>query len=313
MPRESVKALLGHVSQEILADPATYHAAFRKAAYRTFSIPKRDGGQRTIHAPTENLKAAQQKLWECIRLKCAEFTPSDPLTFTQADHGFVPGRGVTSALGELQPTKAVIQADLAAAFHQVKRADVLALLEGVDRKLARWIAHGTTRQLAPGQPAVLVMGSPLAPWLLAVATKRLRQRTEQLARVFQGKAVWYADNLVLSVPSRHRHRAKRELSRLLEGQRWTVKAEPEFNQKILGWKWRGITDPAPGWGWTWSRRERRRTRGLIRRANAHQDTKTVQRAYGTRQYALGPGRNTSRTTTFAASIVLPELVSVRVQ
>lgn len=263
-----VQGKLTRILAHIIAEPAEYHAALKHDAYRTFNIPKADGGVRTIHAPGARLNAAQRHALEVMQ-EAGLLQPSD------SDHGFVKGRGIHTALAELQPPRAIVQADLAKAFHQVQEDDVRewAKAHGANARTARWLARGTCQHIPGLEGRRLVMGSPLAPALLLALTSDLRAATERLARVYGGKCVWYADNIILEVGRKNAGRLKRALARLIKGQRWEVKAEPDECGSVFGWRFHGSTGQAPqdreqggGWGWRSSRRRRKAMRGQWPRA-----------------------------------------------
>lgn len=309
--RGTMRAALAH----IVADRRTYHSALRKGAYTTFQIPKADGTKRTIHAPNETLKAAHREALQCLEAQGI-------ITLSDADHGFAKQRGIHTMLRTLQPAQRTIQADLEKAFHQVTEADILAWAKGngADATTARWLAKGLTQPVQGMQGRRLVMGSPLAPAILLVLTRKLREKTAELARVFQGKCTWYADNVVLTVPARHAGRARRALARLIAGQRWTVKAEPNEDQRVLGWNWHGVngipgkrqTGPTGQYGWRLARWQRRRAKARISRykkaaeaaeytGNTHRAEITKARASALAQYVAGPARTRGVAPTYAHS------------
>lgn len=303
----SVRVALAH----IVADTRSYHAALRKTAYSTFKIPKSDGAWRTIHAPSDVLKAAHREALACLQAQGL-------MRWTEADHGFTTGRGIGSMLAALQPGRRIIQADLAKAFHQVTETDIhqWATAHGADSKTARWLARGLTATVEGYKERVLVMGSPLAPAMLLELTHDLRRATERMASVYNGKVTWYADNVVLDVPARHAGAARKALTRLLAGQRWQVKAPPSEDKTVLGWRWEGLnshpetrktergssvkgqTTRLPPWGWRLRRRLRRRARarvhtwkeraeGAERGGNQDAASRLRQRADALLRYARG--------------------------
>jgi Reverse transcriptase (RNA-dependent DNA polymerase) len=304
-PRLSMTTALAH----IVAEASDYHAPLKQGAYRRFSIPKPDGSIRWIDAPNARVKAAQQEALTCLER-------AGIITYSESDHGFRPGHGIATMLQALGPSRGVIQADLSKAFHQVTRNDIWewAREQGANSRTARWIAHGTTRPVDGLEGPRLVMGSPLAPAILLQVTRHLRQATERLARAFNGTVAWYADNLVLNVPRRHTQQAKRQLTRLMRGQRWEVKDDPDTDHKVCGWTWHGLADPAGLFGWRSSRRMRKAARGKIPRweraeaaarlsGDGPTATRYKHRVQGTRVYLAGPARGNPRAPAYASSKV----------
>lgn len=291
----------------IVDDTATFHAAFKATAFRTFKIPKKDGGEREIHAPSERLKAAQKHALRVLQ-------DEGHLTHQDEDHGFVTGRGIHTMLATNQPPRRLIQADLERAFHQITETDVRAwaFSIGANSRVARWLSRGTCRPIPGLDGARLVMGSPLAPAILLTLTAPLRAATGRLARVYGGKATWYADNIVLEVPARHVGAAKRSLTRLIRGQRWTVKTAPSEDVKVLGWTWHGIGSHL--WGWRANRKLRKAARGKLPRldrvaayaeATGNKAVATARRAQaqGIRTYLRGPAQGRPLAPAYAAAML----------
>lgn len=298
-PRASLQAVLAH----IVSEPAEYHAALRKDAFRTFKIPKKDGGKRTIHAPSGRLKLAQR---EALRA----MAQAGYLTPQTCDHGFVTKRGIHTLLKAITPARRILQGDLGKAFHQIKEEDVKAWAtkNGADSRTARWLSRGTCREVEGLEGRRLVMGSPLAPALLLELTAELRAATERLARVYRGTCTWYADNVVFEVPARFRGQLLKAFQRLVTGQRWTLKDAPAECPKVLGWTfWGLLSQPhrtAPkgsGLGWRADRKQRKAARGRLRRLDSGKSyyldhgwtlraTKLGAKAQGLRHYLSGPAK-----------------------
>ena len=55
--------------------------------YRTFKIPKKSGGTRTINAPEKSLSLLQKRLAELLYICVSELQKTDP-NFWRASHGF---------------------------------------------------------------------------------------------------------------------------------------------------------------------------------------------------------------------------------
>ena len=63
------------------------------ARYRTFQIPKRNGGQRTIQAPAERLKLLQRRLADLLQ-DCVEEINATAKRKDRIAHGFKRGRSI---------------------------------------------------------------------------------------------------------------------------------------------------------------------------------------------------------------------------
>ncbi|MCY7358589.1 MAG: reverse transcriptase family protein, partial [Rudanella sp.] len=165
--------------------------------YKSFSIPKKRGGKRTIHAPVVPLKVIQQCL--NLMLQCV-FTPH------QAATGFVVGKSIADNARPHVGRPYVYNLDLtdffpSVDFHRVKACLKLPPfnLTGNREPLAFLIANLCCVQ-HPNDPkrAFLPQGAPTSPIFSNVVCQQLDRRLTGLAKRFGATYTRYADDLTFS-------------------------------------------------------------------------------------------------------------------
>lgn len=288
----------------VISSPNLYHKVRRRQAYHTFHIPKRDGGTRQIHAPCAEIKAAHK---EILR----ELQKAKIMREHHTDHGFVKGRGIHTALKQLQPGRTIIQADLKKAFHQITAEDIYrwARKKGAPHKAADWLARSLTAPVDESGTPKLVMGSPLAPAMLLELTYELRERISRMAAASKATVIWYADNVVVDSPKANAGRITKLLREIGRTQRWEWKEDPSESKKVLGWEWKSIQDKHL-YGWRvnrkWRKRSRARRARLQAKARLALDRGDWERAEagkarvdGLDAYARGPARKRPNAPTYS--------------
>jgi RNA-directed DNA polymerase len=171
--------------------------------YRTWEVPKRDGGKRTLRSPKKELKEAQRWLLANV---------VERLPVHGAAHGFVAGRSiVTNALAH-RGADVVVKMDVKDFFPSVTWRRVKGLLrkggmaEGVatlvalmateaPREVVRF--RGKTLYVAKG-PRALPQGAPTSPGVTNALCLRLDKRLSALARRLGFTYTRYADDLTFS-------------------------------------------------------------------------------------------------------------------
>jgi retron-type reverse transcriptase len=171
--------------------------------YVHFTVPKKNGGQRTLSAPHRTLARAQRWILERIISKL----PAEP-----AAHGFLPGRSILSNARPHAGRAVVVNLDLegffpSIGFPRVRKvfervgyspavATILALLctECPRRSV---ILEGTTYHVATG-PRGLPQGACTSPGLSNQVARRLDRRLGGLAAKLGLTYTRYADDLTFS-------------------------------------------------------------------------------------------------------------------
>ena len=173
--------------------------------YRTFHIPKRDGSQREICAPTMQLKRVQRNiLWHIL----SEVPTHD------AAHGFVPGRSIVTNAAQHQGREYLIKFDLKDFFPTFHIYRVMGLFSqlGYDMDEGFFRAEDSNRAIAPmlarlttygedpqtWQKRFLPQGAPTSPMIANLICRGLDARLDGLAQKLGGTYTRYADDLTFS-------------------------------------------------------------------------------------------------------------------
>ncbi len=171
--------------------------------YVTFSLPKRRGGHRLIHAPKRKLKAIQRRLHHLLVSR---------LPMADAAHGFRQGRSVATNAAAHVGKAVLIKLDLKDCFPSIHFGRVRGLLiaMGYGYSVATVLAVLMTE--APRQPVdlgdrivhvpvgprVCVQGAPTSPGICNAVLQRLDRRLAGLARCHGFDYTRYADDLTFS-------------------------------------------------------------------------------------------------------------------
>ncbi len=156
--------------------------------YKSFKIPKKNGGERLIETPGQKLKIIQRK----IALEVAEiFGKRSP-----AAHSFIRARSVvTNALPHVGRAS-VIRVDLADFFHQIHFGRVkgvfLAAPFSFPPDVATVLAHICSYQ------GRLPQGAPTSPAITNFMCVALDRELRLLAKRYKGRYTRYADDLTFS-------------------------------------------------------------------------------------------------------------------
>ena len=163
-----------------------------KKRYKHFTIPKKSGGVRDIHAPVKGLKSMLTYLNVVFQ---AMYEP------TEAAMGFVPGRSIADNASVHVGKYYVFNTDLKDFFPSIQQPRVWAVLQlkpfSLNKELASVIAGLCCMQDANGD-GVLPQGSPCSPILTNIICRQLDRRLNGLAKRFNLKYTRYADDITFS-------------------------------------------------------------------------------------------------------------------
>ncbi len=208
--------------------------------YRTFSIPKKSGGVRTISAPVRLLKSFQTYM---NRILQAFYEAPDCVT------GFVPSKSVVDNAERHVGQVYVFNTDLKDFFPSISQARVWGALKtrpfNFQETVASAIAGLCCIQVAdpeePGEEGkekkyryVLPQGSPCSPVLTNIVCHNLDWKLQGLARRFHLRYSRYADDITFS--SAHNvyqdgGEFMTELRRIVTEQRFTINEKKTRLQK----------------------------------------------------------------------------------
>lgn len=180
----------------------TYYAnpTLSKKRYQTFSIKKKSGTDRTIHAPVKGLKAILRAL--NFVLQCV-YEPHEAAT------GFVLNKSIVDNAKKHVGHHYVLNMDLKDFFHTFDRNRVKMgfmyepfNLNGDREPLAFLLASLCTHPFEIGGVVknVLPQGSPTSPTLTNMLCKKLDRRLSGLANRFGATYTRYADDITFSSP-----------------------------------------------------------------------------------------------------------------
>lgn len=171
------------------------HPARNKNRYKSFSIPKKSGGVRTISAPTMLLKSF---LTYTNRILQAFYQAPDYVT------GFVPGKSVVDNAERHVGMNYVFNTDLKDFFPSISKSRVWATLKHYPFKFNDIIANAIagmccTEMLIDGKKQwVLPQGSPCSPVLTNIVCRNLDRQLHELANEYNLRYSRYADDITFS-------------------------------------------------------------------------------------------------------------------
>lgn len=171
------------------------HPARNKKSYKSFSIPKKSGGVRTISAPTKLLKSF---LTYTNRLLQAFYQA--PVYVT----GFVPEKSVVDNAERHVGMNYVFNTDLKDFFPSISKSRVWATLKRYPFKFNDTIADAiagmccTEMKIDGKKRWVLPQGSPCSPVLTNIVCRNLDRELHKLAQEYSLRYSRYADDITFS-------------------------------------------------------------------------------------------------------------------
>lgn len=185
--------------------------------YRSFDIPKKSGGVRTIHAPEPQLALLQARLAELL-YACVHERKQENARFWFASHGFHQGRTIVSNAEVHKRRRFVFNLDLADFFGTINFGRVRGFfihdsMFSLEPKVATVIAqiacHGNA----------LPQGSPCSPVISNLIGNILDSRLLALARDSRCTYTRYADDLTFST---NENAFPTEIAVKVHGAEWKV-------------------------------------------------------------------------------------------
>lgn len=155
--------------------------------YKSFSIHKKNGGMRTIHAPQTNLKIIQRSLSnELVKLR----------VFGPAVNGYVKDRSIKTNAGFHVGKKYVLNIDLQDFFNFITSKRLYGMLINkpyeLHSKIASYIVNACTLN------GVLPQGAPSSPILSNLICAKLDSELLSIARKLRCTYTRYADDITIS-------------------------------------------------------------------------------------------------------------------
>ncbi len=154
-------------------------------AYSTFSIPKRNGGQRAIKAPCRTLKYIQRLIHESLS---RAYGPHP------AVHGFRQGRSIVSNAKEHTGRQYVLHVDLEDFFPSITRKRIYGRLIALPYELKPKVAN-LIASLATDAYSRMPQGSPSSPVIANILAAELDTDLAKLCGSFHCTYTRYADDM----------------------------------------------------------------------------------------------------------------------
>lgn len=212
----------------------TYYAndKVRKNAYKKFSIPKKNGGERIILAPVKSLKVIQ---------KCLNFIFNIIFQPSRFAHGFVLEKSVVTNARLHIGKRYVYNLDLKDFFPSVQKNRVKAVLMIKPFNLQYDLAY-TIASLCC-ENGVLPQGAPTSPTITNIICQRMDKKLNTLAISVGAKYSRYADDITFSSEIntfKPNGKFNKELKKIIKEENFTINASKTrlqnnaFRQEVTG-------------------------------------------------------------------------------
>jgi RNA-directed DNA polymerase len=155
--------------------------------YKTFTLPKKTGGERTISTPVSALKIIQWKLNQ-ILTAVYEVKPSA--------HGFVPGKNIVTNAKAHAGKRFVLNLDLADFFGSVNFGRVRGLFMATPYNLPARVAT-VLAQICCHEDK-LPQGAPTSPIITNMLCAKMDSQLQRLAKECRATYTRYADDITFS-------------------------------------------------------------------------------------------------------------------
>lgn len=173
------------------------------ARYRTFDIPKRRGGHRTISAPRDELKLVQRRLADLLQDCAAEIEESRsqdvrfPRKLQTISHGFVRGRSIRSNARQHRNRRFVFNLDLEDFFPSINYGRVYGLFLK-DEQFLLFPRVAAVLAAIACHDGGLPQGSPCSPVVSNLIGRILDMRLVRLCARLGCTYTRYVDDITIS-------------------------------------------------------------------------------------------------------------------
>ena len=206
--------------------------------YTTFTIPKKNGGERIIHAPKKELKFLQKKLadilWECYLESLESKSKDKNFKIPVLSHAFEKGKSIITNSQMHRNKKYILNIDLKDFFDSFNFGRVRGFfIKDRDFAVSPEIAT-VIAQIACYQ-GKLPQGAPSSPIITNLITRILDYRIVKIAKKYRFTYSRYADDMTFSTNrelNSNKLRASKELENFLtELEKVIVSSGFEINPK----------------------------------------------------------------------------------
>lgn len=173
----------------------------QQAKYTEFTIPKRTGGERTIHAPMPHLRALQRQLANVLTDALKELEGQSSVR-RFVSHGFAPGRTIITNASAHKCKRYVLNLDLEDFFPSINFGRIRGVLMKDKRFELQEPVATTIAQIACHDDR-LPQGSPCSPVLSNIVGHLLDVRLVRLAKKYRCTYTRYADDITFSTNQKH--------------------------------------------------------------------------------------------------------------
>lgn len=165
--------------------------------YKTFQIPKKNGGTRKINAPCAKILRLQRKIYDEILLEISDFEVKHKIIFAPSAHGFVRGRSTFTNAAAHPRSKYIINLDLSDFFETINFGRVKGVLENnpyfkLHPEISKVIAHACCYK------GVLPQGAPTSPVISNLVGRILDRNLKAFSKRNRLKYTRYADDITFS-------------------------------------------------------------------------------------------------------------------
>lgn len=173
----------------------------REEKYHEFKVPKRNGGERTIHAPDEELKQLQRNLSVLMQDCLGELLEAKGIKNDQVVHGFTRDRSILTNAQRHRNQRWILNIDLKDFFPTVNFGRIRGfLMKHRDFQLVEPVA--TVIATIACHDGVLPQGSPCSPVFANLIAQVLDVRILKLVHRVGCRYSRYADDLTFSTSRR---------------------------------------------------------------------------------------------------------------
>lgn len=154
-------------------------------SYSEFTIPKKNGGYRTIESPNDDLKEAQRLIVDLV-LKNIEIS--------LCSTGFIEGKSIRDNASKHICKKFVLNIDLEDFFNTIGMLRVynMFITSGIPHKEAEKMTKICTKS------GYLPQGAPSSPYISNIICSNLDKRLNNLSKTIDGDYTRYADDITIS-------------------------------------------------------------------------------------------------------------------
>lgn len=160
--------------------------------YVKFSIPKRSGGERIIHAPIKPLKQIQRKIADMLREKYLRDMPF-------SNHGYGNSKDIITNASAHFGKRYIFKCDIADFYTSIEGGRIFRVLTSKAFGMSDEVAHIITKLCT--YCGFLPQGAPSSPIISNIIARRLDIKLMRYAKHTGGIYTRYADDITFSYPT----------------------------------------------------------------------------------------------------------------